>query len=72
MRGVDDSLTYGLIRWQEGQILEKMNAECPGIALQVLGFRTVEQLMVSEVLREGTRFEEFRLRLEGLTSRIGG
>ena len=31
-RGVDKKLADGLTRWQEGQILQKLNKECPGIA----------------------------------------
>ena len=70
--GVDNRLADGLTRWQEGQILEKLNAECPGIAWQVQELGTGEQVMCSEILRESTHLEELQLRLEGLTRRIGG
>ena len=29
--GVDNRLADGLTRWKEGEILENLNAECPGI-----------------------------------------
>ena len=35
VRGVDIRLADGLTRWQERKILEKLNAECPGIGWQV-------------------------------------
>ena len=41
-------------------------------ALKSLGWCRGEQLMCSEILREGTHLEELQLRLEGLTRRIGG
>ena len=71
-RGVDNRLADGLPRWQEGQLLYKLNAECPGIAWQVQELGTGEQLMCSEKLREDTHLEESQLRLERLTRRIGG
>ena len=62
-RAVDNGLANGLTRWRGGQILEKMNAECPGIAWQVKELGTGEQPMCSEILREGTHLEELQLRL---------
>ena len=71
VRGVDNRLADGLTRWREEQIPEKLNAECPGIDWQVQELGTGEQLMCSEILREGTHLEELQLRLEKLTRRIG-
>ena len=72
MRGVDNRLADGPTRWQEGKDIEKLDAECPAIAWQVQELGTGEQLMCSEILREGTRLQELQLRLEGLTMRFGG
>ena len=62
VRGVDNRLADGLTMGQEGQIIEKLNAECPGIAWQVQELETGEKLMCSEILREGTHLEELQLR----------
>ena len=45
VRVVDNRMADGLTRWKEGQILEKGNAEYPGIAWQVEELGTGEQLM---------------------------
>ena len=71
-RGVDSRLANGLTRLQEGQILKKLNEERPGIACQMQEFGTGENLMCSDMYREGTHLEVLQLRLEGRTRRIGG
>ena len=72
MRRVDNRMADGLTRWQEGQIPEELDAECPRIAWQVQELGTVERLMCSEILREGAHLEELQLRLEELPRRTGG
>ena len=72
VRGVDSRLADGLTRWKVGQIYENLNADCPGIACQVQELGTGEQLICSEILREGTHLEEVQLRLEGRTRQSGG
>ena len=56
VRGVDNRLADGLTRWKEGQILEKLNAECPRIAWQVQELGTGEQLILFGDIAKGYAF----------------
>ena len=58
-RVVDNKLPGGLTisRWKVGQIHQRPSAECPGISWQVQMLGTGEKLILSEILREGTRLE---------------
>ena len=72
VRGVDARLADGLTRWDAEKIHQAQNAECPEIAWQVQELGDVERQMCSEILGGGTPVEELKLRLEGLTRRVGG